>query len=317
MSIISGHNLKNVHSGHNLKNLAKILVLLFNVLGVKTMFIEFHDVSYETYDKKILQNISFSINKGEFTAILGANGSGKSTLAKLVNALVLPTRGKVLVNDFDTSDEKNLQKIRQTVGIVFQNPDNQIVAATVEDDIAFGPENLNIDGEEIDKRINNALKLTGLTNKRNFSTDMLSGGQKQKVAIAGALAMNPEAIIFDEATSMLGPKSRRKILDKIKELNKKNGITIIYITHFVEEILDADKIIVLENGKIKITGSPNEIFADKNFTERIKNQHLDLPFAYNLSEKLKEYGIKISSKLYDETSLIKELKNLNEGKNVH
>ncbi|MBP3721696.1 MAG: ATP-binding cassette domain-containing protein [Selenomonadaceae bacterium] len=170
------------------------------------MFIEFQNVSYQISNKKILQNISFSINKGEFAAILGANGSGKSTLAKLMNALLLPTDGKVLVKNLDTSDEKNLHKIRQTFGIVFQNPDNQIVATTVEDDIAFGPENLNIDGEEIEIRINNALKLTDLTDKRNFSTNMLSGGQKQKVAIASALAMNPEAIIFDEATSMLEPK---------------------------------------------------------------------------------------------------------------
>lgn len=300
-----------------LKNLAKTLILLFNVSEVKIMFIEFQNVSYQISNKKILQNISFSINKGEFAAILGANGSGKSTLAKLMNALLLPTDGKVLVKNLDTSEEKKLHKIRQTVGIVFQNPDNQIVATTVEDDIAFGPENLNIDGEEIEIRIKNALKLTELTDKRNFSTNMLSGGQKQKVAIASALAMNPEAIIFDEATSMLEPKSKKEILDKIKELNKKNGITIIYITHFIEEILDADKIIVLENGKIKKTGNPTEIFTDKNFIENIKNQHLNLPFAYNLSEKLRENGIIISNKIFDENSLITELKKICEEKNVH
>lgn len=285
---------------------------------MKILFIDFQNVSYEVSNINILKDINFSIKKGEFIAILGANGSGKSTLAKLMNGLILPTEGKVFIKNLDTSNEKNLQKIHQIIGIVFQNPDNQIVAASIEDDIAFGPENLNVASQEIEKRINNALKLTGLMDKRKFSPYMLSGGQKQKVAIAGALAMNPEAIIFDEATSMLEPESKKEIFGTIKELNKKHNITTIYITHFIEEVLDADKIMILNNGKIIKIGKPMEIFTDINFFNNVKNYHLDLPFTYNLAEKLKENQIEISNKIYDEFSLILELKKyLNEERYVY
>lgn len=266
-------------------------------------FIEFKNVSYKVNDKIIINKVDFSVKKGEFIAILGANGSGKSTLAKLINGLILPTEGNILIENMDTKNEKNLDKIRKKIGIVFQNPDNQIVASTVEDDIAFGPENLNISPEEIEKRIDNSLKLVGLTDKRKISPYMLSGGQKQKVAIAGAMAMNTEAIVFDEATSMLDPNSKNEVLNKIWELNKKNNITIIYITHFIEEILNADKIIVINNGEIKETGKLQEIIGN------LKNFRIELPFANLVAEKLRENNIKIPQNIYDEKSLINKLKN--------
>lgn len=272
--------------------------------------ITFKNVSYilhdnsENKDIHILEKINLTINEGEFVAILGANGSSKSTLAKMMNGLIKPTSGKVFINNMDTSEEKNLQKIRSTVGIVFQNPDNQIVAATVEDDIAFGPENLNIDANEIEKRIDNVLNLMDLKDKRKVSPYMLSGGQKQKVAIASALAMNTKAIIFDEATSMLDPKSRCEVLNKIIEINKKNGVTIIYISHFTEEILNADKAVVMDNGKLIFVGTVKELFND----ESIKN--LEPPFYYTVAQKLRENGIKILDKITDENALIFALKKL-------
>lgn len=272
-------------------------------------FIEFKNVSYKNEDKMILKNINLTIERGEFVAILGANGSGKSTLAKLINGLILPTEGEILVENMDTKTEANLNKIRQKIGIVFQNPDNQIVASTVEDDVAFGPENLNIESEEIEKRINNSLKLVGLSDKRKVSPYMLSGGQKQKVAIAGALAMNTEGIIFDESTSMLDPKSRSEVLNKITELNAKNKITVIYITHFAEEILNADKIIILNSGEIKKVGRLQEIFTDKNIIKDLKNYRIELPFHYIIAEKLRENNVNISRDIYDEKSLIYELLN--------
>lgn len=273
-------------------------------------FIELKNVSHKIEDKYILKNINLAIECGEFVAILGANGSGKSTLAKHINGLILPTEGKVLVENLDTKDEKNSQTIRKNIGIVFQNPDNQIIASIVEDDVAFGPENLNIDAKEIEIRIDNSLELVDLKSKRNFSTYMLSGGQKQKVAIAGVLAMSPKAIIFDEATSMLDPNTRTEVINQIIEINKKNKITIIYITHYIEEILNADKIIILNDGEVVKTGKVSEIFSDKEVLKNLIKWRLEFPFSYLVAERLRENNIKIKDNIYDEKSLISELKNI-------
>ena len=268
-------------------------------------FIEFHNVYYEVNGAHILSNVNLEIEKKEFVAVLGANGSGKSTLAKLMNGLLLPTSGEVFVMGLNTKNAEDGQKIRRNVGIVFQNPDNQIVAAMVEDDVAFGPENLNVDDEEIERRIDSSLGLVGLIDKRKVSPNALSGGQKQKVAIAGALAMDTEALILDEATTMLDPKSREEILNTIIDLNKKKNITIVYITHFTEEILKADKVIVLDKGKIAAATTPNELFLN---SEKFNEWNLEAPFAHRIAEKLRKKGIELPMGIYTEDMLIEEIK---------
>lgn len=273
-------------------------------------FIEFQNVSYSVENKNILKNINLKIEEGEFVAILGANGSGKSTLAKLINGLLKPSSGKIIIDNLDTNNKKNLQDIRQKVGYIFQNPDNQIIENTVEDDVAFGPENLNLDVNEIEKRINHSLNLVGLTDKRNYSPYMLSSGEKQKLVIAGVLAMNTKAIIFDEATSILDSKSKEEVINNIVKLNKENKITIIYISHSIEEILNADKIVIINNGKIEIIGNAKEIFSDSDIIKKFKNWCLELPFAYYIAKKLRDNNIAIFDDIYDEQSLIFEIKNL-------
>ena len=234
-------------------------------------------------EKLALDNLNFSINSGEFVAIIGMNGSGKSTLAKHFNALLKPTAGKIFVAGLDTSDEKNIWAIRENVGMVFQNPDNEIVAAIVEDDIAFGPENLGIEPAEIRRRVDLALDNVNMTAYKNFSPSKLSGGQKQRIAIAGAIAMQTKIIVFDEPTAMLDPQGRREVLSTIKKLHAQ-GLTIILITHFMDEAATADKIFVMERGKILKIGTPQEIFSD---IKEIKRLGLDVPVATELAARLK------------------------------
>ena len=239
--------------------------------------------------RKALDGVSLSIEKGSFTAIIGHNGSGKSTLAKNINALLRPTTGRVFVDGLDTAEETNVWGVRRRVAMVFQNPDNQIVSAIVEDDIAFGPENLGIDPDEIRERVDFALSAVEMEEYRQKPPHLLSGGQKQRIAIAGAVAMQPKCIIFDEPTAMLDPRGRRDVLDTIKKL-KETGMTVILITHFMEEAAMADRIIVMDKGKIRMDGKPAEIFMRKDELEQLS---MTVPAPVALGAALREKGLKI------------------------
>lgn len=247
------------------------------------------DVNEE--DKTVaLEGINIDIKKGEFIAIIGHNGSGKSTLAKHFNAILLPDDGKVLVEGIDTRDNKHLWNIRSKVGMVFQNPDNQIVATIVEEDVAFGPENLGIPSEEIRKRVDDALKAVEMLNYAKHGPHLLSGGQKQRVAIAGVLAMKPSCIVLDEPTAMLDPSGRKEVLQTIKRLNKEEGITIVLITHFMEEAVEADRVVVISDGKVVLEGVPREVF---NKVTLLKKLGLDVPQMMQLAHDLRKEGLDI------------------------
>jgi energy-coupling factor transport system ATP-binding protein len=234
-----------------------------------------------------LSNINITIKEGSFVVILGRNGSGKSTLAKLINALILPTEGSVLVNGMDTKDSRYTWEIRRTVGMVFQNPDNQIIGTTVEEDVAFGPENLGVPPAEIVKRVKSSLKVVGLTEFCESAPHLLSGGQKQRVAIAGVLAMRPKCIVLDEATSMLDPIGRKEVMNILQKLNKEEKITIIHITHNMDEAFAAERVVVINNGIIEADGTPKEIFSD---VEKIRELGLDVPQVTELLNELEKYG---------------------------
>lgn len=252
---------------------------------------------------RAIDDISFTVEKGSFTAVIGQNGSGKSTLAKNINGLLTPASGKVIVDGLDTSDPANIWEVRQRVAMVFQNPDNQIVSSIVEDDVAFGPENLGIDPLEIRKRVDEALSGVEMYEFRKKAPHMLSGGQKQRIAIAGAVAMEPECIVFDEPTAMLDPRGRREVLSIIKRLNSK-GITVLLITHFMEEAALADKIVVLNNGVIEMTGTPDEIFRR---TDELRALSLDVPPAVELSIKLRERDIDVPEGILTIDDMVKYL----------
>ena len=238
---------------------------------------------------KALRNINLEIERGSFTAILGKNGSGKSTLAKNLNGLLLPTEGRVIVNGYDTADDEHIWDVRQSAGMVFQNPDNQLVSAIVEDDVAFGPENLGVDPAEIRRRVDKALADVNMGAYRCKSPHLLSGGQKQRIAIAGVVAMKPSCIIFDEPTAMLDPKGRSEIMKLIKELNGE-GITIVLITHFMEEAVHADRVIIMNEGEVFLDGTPGEVFAQG---EKVKSVNLDVPLAVELAAKLRQEGVEV------------------------
>ena len=240
-------------------------------------------------DKMVIQGIDLAINKGEFVVVLGSNGSGKSTLAKQMNALLIPSSGKVLVDSLDTSDADNVWKIRNKAGMVFQNPDNQIVATIVEEDVAFGPENLGIEPSEIRKRVDNSLESVHMLDYKKHAPYLLSGGQKQRVAIAGILAMRPSCIIFDEPTAMLDPRGRSEIMDIIKDLHSE-GITVVLITHFMDEAVRAERVIIMDKGSILLDGTPQEVFRER---EIIRSVNLDVPMAVELGSKLRSRGIKV------------------------
>jgi len=245
-----------------------------------------------------LEDINLTINQGEFIAIIGTNGSGKSTLAKHLNALLKPTSGRCIVDNIDTQNDVDLWKIRQKIGMVFQNPDNQIVATIVEEDIAFGPENIGIDSTEIKARVKKALNAVGLNKYRKHAPHLLSGGQKQRLAMAGVLAMDSKCLVLDEPTAMLDPVGRQEVLSTVKKLNSEDNITIVYITHFMEEAIMADKVIVMENGRICLQGTPKEVFSQ---VLKIKKLGLDVPIAAEVSYRLQEGNIiRENNIIYDE-----------------
>lgn len=249
--------------------------------------------TFETEDGKTfdaLSNVTCTIPKGSFTAIIGTNGSGKSTLARHLNALYLPTAGEVIVEGMKTSDMEHIWDIRQKVGMVFQNPDNQLVAAIVEEDVAFGPENLGVPAEEIRKRVDYALEKVGMSAYRTHSPAMLSGGQKQRIAIAGVLAMHPDCIVLDEPTAMLDPLGRKEVMDTIHELNRSEGITIVLITHFMEEAVTADHVLVVDRTKLQMQGTAREVFSQ---ADKLTAMGLDVPVAADLAHGLRKKGYEI------------------------
>lgn len=247
--------------------------------------------SGEIKEEKVLKDINIEIEKGSFTAVLGHNGSGKSTLAKHFNAILLPSGGKVYVKSMDTADENNIFNIRQSAGMVFQNPDNQMVAALVEDEVAFAPENLGVEPKEIRRRVDECLEIVNMTKYAQSSPSKLSGGQKQRVAIASVLAMNPEILILDEPTAMLDPKGRSEVIKTIKMLNEEKDITVVLITHYMDEAAQADRTVVIDDGEIVLDGTPKEVF--KN-VEKLKSLGLDVPQVTELAYELRKMGIEIS-----------------------
>lgn len=272
--------------------------------------VETHDLVYKYKSGEgkgefaALNKINLNIKKGEFVVIIGHNGSGKSTFAKHINALLLPTEGKLFVKGMDTTLEDNLWDIRQTAGMVFQNPDNQIVATIVEEDVAFGPENLGVPPQEIRKRVDECLETVGMTQYMKHGPHLLSGGQKQRVAIAGVLAMKPECIVLDEPTAMLDPSGRKEVIDTIKKLNKEEGITIILITHYMEEAVEADRVIVMENGEIVLSGTPKEVFSK---VEKLKEMGLDVPQVTELAFELRKEGLDIPADILTIEEMVVEL----------
>lgn len=264
--------------------------------------IKFDNVSfaYELEDEGVVNAVndfSLEVPEGQFLAVLGHNGCGKSTVAKLINGILVPNKGKVMVEGMDTSDEEKTVDIRKTVGMVFQNPDNQIVATIVEDDVAFGPENLGVEPSEIRKAVDSALKAVGMYEFRKREPHRLSGGQKQRVAIAGVIAMNTKCIVMDEPTAMLDPQGRKEVMDTVMKLNKEFGITVILITHYMDEAVKADRVVVMDGGRIAIDGTPKEVF--KN-VEKMKGLGLDVPQATELAYRLRKKGFKLPDNILDE-----------------
>lgn len=261
-----------------------------NDIMVKIENVTYEYSSGEDEKTAALKDVNLCIKKGEFVVVLGHNGSGKSTLAKHMNALLLPTKGSVYVNGLDTRNEENLWNIRENAGMVFQNPDNQLVATIVEEDVAFGPENLGVKPDEIRRRVDDSLKIVEMYNYRKHAPHLLSGGQKQRIAIAGVLAMNPECIILDEPTAMLDPVGRKEVMNTIKRLNKEQKKTIVHITHYMDEAVDADRIVVMEQGKVVLEGTPKNVFSQ---VEKMKEYGLDIPQVTELAYELRKEGIDI------------------------
>ena len=255
----------------------------------------------EDEERYAVNGVNFEVEKGEFLVILGHNGSGKSTIAKHMNALLVPSEGTVIVDNLNTLDSNNLWEIRSVSGMVFQNPDNQLVATIVEEDVAFGPENLGVAPEEIRSRVDESLKKVGMYEYRRHAPHLLSGGQKQRVAIAGVLAMKPKCIIFDEPTAMLDPSGRKEVLKNIKEINKNYGITIVLITHYMDEAAQADRVIVMDSGKIILEGKPREVFSN---VKRMKEIGLDVPQVTELCYELKNSGINIDTNILNVDEMV-------------
>lgn len=254
-----------------------------------------------------VDNVNIDIKAGDFVAVLGHNGSGKSTFAKHLNALVMPTEGTVYVDGMDTKDADNTLKVRQTAGMVFQNPDNQIVGTLVDEEVGFGPENIGVPTEEIWERVEKSLKAVGMYKFRNASPNKLSGGQKQRVAIAGIVAMKPKCIVLDEPTAMLDPLGRKEVIHVLHELNKKEGVTIIHITHYMEEVIDADHVFVMDNGKVVMEGTPRQIFSQ---VDKLKELRLDVPQVTELAYELKKEGLPVKDGIIRNEELVEEIKRL-------
>ena len=266
-----------------------------------TNIVEFHNVTFcydadegEQQPEPAIRDFTFNVKKGEFVAVLGHNGSGKSTVAKLSNSILIPNEGKVLVKGMDTADEDLSYEIRKTVGVVFQNPDNQIVASIVEEDVAFGPENLGLPREEIRKRVDDSLKAVGMYEYRHHEPHKLSGGQKQRVAIAGIIAMRPECIFLDEPTAMLDPKGRKEVMDTVIKLNKEYGMSVVFITHFMEEAVLADRVAVIDNSRLLLEGTPKEVFKQEDL---LRSVGLDIPQITNLAREMKKSGVEVDDSI--------------------
>jgi len=257
---------------------------------------------------RAIDGVNLDVKEGDFIAILGANGSGKSTLAKHINALLYPTEGAVWVNGLKTSEEKNLWEIRRTAGMVFQNPDNQIIATVVEEDVGFGPENLGVPTEEIWKRVEESLKAVGMLEYRKQSPNKLSGGQKQRVAIAGIMAMKPKCIVLDEPTAMLDPEGRKEVISTVRSLNKQEKITVLLITHHMDEVIHADKVFVMDHGKVVMQGTPREIFS---CVDELKKYRLDVPQVTELAYELKKEGLNIPDGILSVEELVQALLRIN------
>ncbi len=268
-------------------------------------FIELKDMSHVYYsgtenEYRALDQINLSVRQGEFVAVIGTNGSGKSTLAKHLNAILLPSAGSCLIRGMDTREEDSLWQIRQEVGMVFQNPDNQIIAAVVEEDVAFGVENLGVEPAQIRIRVMEALRAVGMEHYRKFAPHLLSGGQKQRIAIAGALAMQTKCLVLDEPTAMLDPSGRREVLSTVKKLHEECGITVVYITHFMEEAVKADRVVVMEKGKICFEGTPATVFTQ---VERLEKLGLDVPLAAKVADRLRRKGLKLPAEILTDEDL--------------
>lgn len=264
---------------------------------------------------KAVDNVSIDIKQGDFVAVLGHNGSGKSTFAKHLNALVMPTEGTVWVDGMDTREEENTLKVRQTAGMVFQNPDNQIVGTLVDEEVGFGPENIGVPTEEIWERVEKSLKAVGMYAFRNQSPNKLSGGQKQRVAIAGIVAMKPKCIVLDEPTAMLDPLGRKDVLNVLHELNRQENVTVILITHYMEEVIDIDKLYVMDDGKLVMSGTPREIFSQ---VEKLKELRLDVPHVTELAYELQKEGVPLKNGILTSEEFTEELIRVrNEGFNVN
>lgn len=264
---------------------------------------------------KAVDNVSIDIKQGDFVAVLGHNGSGKSTFAKHLNALVMPTEGTVWVDGMDTREEENTLKVRQTAGMVFQNPDNQIVGTLVDEEVGFGPENIGVPTEEIWERVEKSLKAVGMYSFRNQSPNKLSGGQKQRVAIAGIVAMKPKCIVLDEPTAMLDPLGRKDVLNVLHELNRQENVTVILITHYMEEVIDIDKLYVMDDGKLVMSGTPREIFSQ---VEKLKKLRLDVPHVTELAYELQKEGVPLKNGILTSEEFTEELIRVrNEGFNVN
>lgn len=254
-------------------------------------------------DKEVyaVKGVNLEVKKGEFLVVLGHNGSGKSTIAKHINALLKPSEGKVYVDNLDTSNDENIWDVRSRAGMVFQNPDNQLVATIVEEDVAFGPENLGVEPKEIRRRVDESLEKVGMAEYKRYAPHLLSGGQKQRIAIAGVLAMKPQCIVFDEPTAMLDPSGRKEVMNNIKELHKKYGITIVLITHYMDEAALGDRIVVVDDGKIIMEGTPRNIFSQ---VEKMKNIGLDVPQVTELAYELANEGINISTEILNVDEMV-------------
>lgn len=257
---------------------------------------------------RAIDEVDIQVSQGDFVAILGHNGSGKSTLAKQINAILVPTGGTMWVNGKDTKDPEELWNVRQSAGMVFQNPDNQIIGTVVEEDVGFGPENLGVPTDEIWKRVEDSLKAVGMIQYRTNSPNKLSGGQKQRVAIAGVIAMAPQCIVLDEPTAMLDPNGRKEVIHTIQELRKKKNVTVILITHYMEEVVDADKVYVMDSGRIVMSGTPREIFSQ---VDELKKYRLDVPQVTMLAEELRKRGLKIPKGILRTEELVEALCRLN------
>jgi len=273
-----------------------------NIISAQNVVFEY--LGNENHKTLAINDVSIDINKGEFIAILGHNGSGKSTLAKHFNALLLPSEGAIYVKGLDTRVEENTWSIRQTAGMVFQNPDNQIVATVVEEDVAFGPENLGIEPSEIRRRVDEALKVVEMSDYAKDAPHYLSGGQKQRISIAGIIAMKPECIVLDEPTAMLDPSGRKDVIETIMKLNKEEGITIVLITHYMDEAVKADKVYVMQNGSIFMQGTPKQVFVE---IDKLKGVGLDVPQITELSNRLHKASINIAPDILTVEEMVVEL----------